>query len=63
MNIDDKEHHESEFYYPTEDFTFSVPKRNEVLGPRNAMKSETSPTEEFREIQSLIESQSSDITR
>ena len=57
MNLDDKEHSESEFYYPTQDFTFSVPKRNEVLEPRNAMKSETRLREDFREIQSFIESQ------
>ncbi len=54
MNLDDKEHSESEFYYPTEDFTFSVPKRNEILG--------ASLREEFREIQSFIESQSPDNT-
>ena len=44
MNLDDKEHSESEFYYPTKDFTFSVPKKYEVLGPRNL---------NFREISNL----------
>ena len=46
---DDSYHSENEFYYLlTEHFTFSVPKRNEVLGPRNAMRGERV----FREIQS-----------
>ncbi len=50
MNSDDEEHSESEFYYPTEDFTFPVANKNEVLVPESAMESETSLTspEEFR---------------
>ena len=60
MNSDD-EHSESESYYPTEHFTFAVPKRKEVLAPRSAMESPTSP-EQFREIQNFIESQRPDNT-
>ena len=60
MNSDD-EHSESEFYYPTEHFTFAVPKRKEVLAPRSAMESPNSP-EQFREIQNFIESQRPDNT-
>jgi hypothetical protein len=40
MYSDHSYHSENEFYYLTEHFTFPVPKRNEVLGPRNAMRSE-----------------------
>ena len=60
MNSDD-EHSESEFYYATEHFTFAAPKRKEVLAPRSAMESPTSP-EQFREIQNFIESQPPDNT-
>ena len=60
MNSDD-EHSESEFYYPSEHFTFAVPKRKEVLAPRSAMECPTSP-EQFREIQNFIESQRPDNT-
>ena len=57
----DNEHSESEFYYPTEHFTFAVPKRKEVLAPRSTMESPTSP-EQFREIQNFIECQRPDNT-
>ena len=60
MNSDD-EHSGSEFYYPTEHFTFAVPQRKEVLAPRSAMESPHSP-EQFREIQNFIESQRPDNT-
>ena len=59
MNSDD-EHSESELYY-TKHFTLAVPKRKEVLAPRSAMESPTSP-EQFREIQNFIESQRPDNT-
>ena len=63
MNSDD-EHSESEFYYPTEDFAFAVPKRNKLSGTINAMENQTSITlpEEACEIQSFIESQRPDNT-
>ncbi len=50
MNSDDEEHSESEFYNSTEDFTFPVANKNEVLVPGSVMESETSltSTEEFR---------------
>ena len=51
MNSED-EHSESEFYYPTEHFTFAVPKRKEVLAPRSAMESPNSP-EQFRKFKTL----------
>ena len=60
MNSDD-EHSKSEFYYPTEHFTFTFPKIKEVLAPRSAMESPNSP-EQFREIQNFIESQRPDNT-
>ncbi len=64
MNSDDEEHSESEFYYLTEDFTFPIANKNEILVPGSAMGSETSliSPEEFREIQSFIESQRPDNT-
>ena len=63
MNSDD-EHSESEFYYPTEDFAFAVPKRNKFSGTINAMENQTSITlpEEACKIQSFIESQRPDNT-
>ena len=63
MNSND-EHSKSEFYYPTEDFAFAVPKRNKLSGTINAMENQTSIAlpEEACEIQSFIESQRPDNT-